>query len=213
MKSRYLKSLLVLAATAVGFSAVSSGADRRRSGTSPTVATGAPPPAVAPSQGFDRFQLVVERNIFNPNRLGRTRVDAGDKPARVDEISLVGTVRYDREQLAIFDSPDAQYRKAVREGEMLADFKLVRISQDTVELLRGDKPVALKVAQQLRRAEGAEWAVTMNRAAQADPKAMDPGAANTINASRTGEAAAGEIPADASEVLKRLMKKREKQLK
>jgi hypothetical protein len=168
---------------------------------------------VAPSQGFDKFQLVVERNIFNPNRLGRTRLDSQEKAAHVDEISLVGTVRYDREQLAIFDSPDAQYRKAVREGEMLADFKLVRINADAVDLIRGDKPLALKVAQQLRRPEGAEWTVTLNKAAQADPKAMDPNAANTINATRTGDPGGAEIPADASEVLKRLMKKREKQLK
>jgi hypothetical protein len=69
------------------------------------------------------------------------------------------------------------------------------------------------VAQQLRRPEGAEWTVTLNKAAQADPKAMDPNAANTINATRTGDPGGAEIPADASEVLKRLMKKREKQLK
>lgn len=205
---------LVLAAVLIAAGASLTAADRRRNGSAPAAAssTAAPKAAVAPAQGFEAFQIVVERNIFNPSRLGRTRA-SDEKPVRVDEISLVGTVRYDQENVAVFDSPDAQYRKAVREGESLAGFKVQRVNADGVELLRDEKPLALKVAQQLRRAEGEDWTVTLNKAAQADPKAMAPGAADTINASRTAEAAAGEIPADASDVLKRLMKKREKQLK
>jgi hypothetical protein len=189
------------------------GADRRRNGAAPASAAAAPSTAeVAPSQGFEAFRLVVERNIFNPNRVGRTR-SADEKAVHVDEIALVGTVRNDRGNVAIFDSPDAKYRKAVREGGTLAEFKVQQVTADGVELRRGDTPLALKVAQQLRRVEGADWEVTMNKAAQADPKAMAPGAASTINAARGTETASGDVPADASEVLKRLMKKREKQLK
>lgn len=189
------------------------GAERSRSKSTPATSKGAPPASVAPNQSFEAFQIVVERNIFNPSRIGRIRANADEKGVRTDEISLVGTVRSDREKIALFDSPDAQYRKAVREGESLGDFKVRQVGADGVELMREDKPLSLKVAQQLRRVEGADWTVTMNKAAQADPKAMAPGAANTINASRTGEASSAELPADASEVLKRLMKKREKQLK
>ena len=171
----------------------------------------APPPVVSSAKNFDAFQLVVERNIFNPNRVSRARANSEEKPPRVDEISLVGTVQHDRENLALFDSPDAAFRKALREGDTLADFKVKRIAADAVELTREDKPVSLKVAQQLRRVEGGEWKVTINQAARADPRAL---AANGTGAAPAVDPAAPpEIPADASEILKRLMKKREKQLK
>lgn len=169
----------------------------------------APAASVAPVRSFDAFQLVVERNIFNPNRVGRTRANPDEKAVRVDEISLVGTVQHDQENLALFDSPDAAYRKAFHEGDTVADFKVLRITAGGVELMRGDKPTALKVAQQLRRVEGGDWTVGTNQAARSDPRAL---LAGDSTAARPAEAAA-EVPADASEVLKRLMKKREKQLK
>jgi len=197
--------LLVLLSSSL----VSFAAERRRNSDK-----GAPPAAgsaVAPKQGFETFQLILERNIFNPSRVGRLRIGPEEKPQRVDEISLVGTVRYDNEKLAIFDSPNSAYRKAFREGEMVADFKVESVTAEGVQLMRESKPLSLKVAQQLRRVEGADWTVTLNQAVQLDPRALT---ATAAGSAKPPEAASTEeIPADASEVLKRLMKKREKQLK
>jgi hypothetical protein len=200
--------LLLAAAVAAGSGPLVSAADGRRSAAAKAPA---PPASVAPKQGFDAFQLVVERNIFNPHRTGRTRPGSEEKPPRVDEISLVGTVQYGQENLAIFDSPDPAFCRALHEGEAVGDFTVRRITADTVELVRGGQPLALKVSQQLRRVEGGDWTVTANQAAKADPRAI---AGNAGAAPRPVDFSAPvEIPADASEVLKRLMKKREKQLK
>ena len=79
----------------------------------------------------------------------------------------------------------------------MGDFKVQRIANDGVELMREEKPLALKISQQLRRPEGGEWTV------RATPSAIP----------ETPAAVVTEIPADASEVLKRLLKQREKQLK
>ena len=184
---------------------------RRNNSNARSAAKSAPAATGAATRSFDTFQLVVERNIFNPNRVGRTRSTAEEKPPRVDEISLVGTVQHDQENLALFDSPDTAFRKAVREGETVGDFTVQRIAAGGVELMRGDQPVSLKVAQQLRRVEGGDWTVATNQTARADPRAL---AANETAATRPVEpTTSAELPADASEVLKRLMKKREKQLK
>ena len=199
-------SLCILLGAVAGSGTAGSAAEGRRSRTAPSAA-----PAGSGLKSYESFQLVLERNIFNPNRVGRTRNIAEEKPPRVDEIALVGTVQHDQEVLALFHSPDAAFRKAVHEGDTVADFKVQRITAAGVELLRGDKPLSLKVAQQLRRVEGGEWSVTANQAARSDPRAL---AAGVPGAARPADPSAPvEIPADASDILKRLMKNREKQLK
>ena len=148
------------------------------------------------------------RNIFNPNRVARTRAAPEEKPVRVDEIALVGTVRHGSEAIAVFNSSNPAYRKDLRAGETLAEFKLQSISADGVELMRDDKPVSLKVAQQLRRVEGKDWTVA------ASPVARPASSSSGSSASRSAAPAAPvQIPANASEALIRLMKKRESQFK
>ena len=183
------------------------GADKRRDSANGKTPVVEPAPQ---GKGFESFQLLTERNIFNPNRVGRTREVPQEKPPRVEEISLVGTMQYDKGPIAFFDSPDASYRKTVRTGESVGDFKVARISAEGVELLREDKPVELKVAQQLRRVEGGEWTVSVPASSRGDSR----GTTSASASQRSNEPPPPvEIPANASETLKRLMKNRDKQLK
>lgn len=191
--------------------AASDRAERRRNNapTSVAASAAATPAAISPANSFDAFQLIVERNIFNPNRVGRTRATPEEKPLRIEEISLVGTMNYDKGLVAFFESPDSAYRKVLREGESVADFKVQRIAADGVELTRDDKVLGLKVTQQLRRVEGSDWVVNATQSAPADTRPVA-----TIDAARPADSTVtSEVPGDASEVLKRLMKKREKQFK
>lgn len=195
----WVLALVVAAITSV------QAADKRRD-AAPAVTPA--PSAISSAKSFDAFQVIAERNIFNPNRTGRTKAAQEEKAPRVDEISLVGTMQYDKGLVAFFDSPDSAYRKALREGESVGDFKLQRITADGVELMREEKTITLKITQQLRRAEGGDWVVT------ATPVRADGGTSVSGSPqSRPNEPAPVEIPADASEVLKRLLKKRDKQLK
>jgi len=198
------RHLCLLAAAGTVLAATLASAQERERRRSSTPVTPAPAAAVAPAQGFAAFQLVVERNIFNPNRVGRTREASDTKEVRTDEISLVGTMQYDKGLLAFFDSPDARYAKALHEGDTFADFKVQRIMADQVELLRGDKPLTLRLSEQLRRPEGGDWSV---RPSPSNAFTTVPAAAVALPTA--GAADSGE----ASEVLKRLLQKREKQLK
>jgi len=171
--------------------------------------TGGPVPAatVAPAGSFESFSLIAERNIFNPNRIGRTRANPDAPAPRTDQIALVGTVERGSSLVAVFDGSDPVWRKSLAVGDSIGDFKVVRITSAGADLERDGKPVSLLVSHALRRPEGGDWTV-------AKPPADVPPAGGLIGP-RPGDtsAAPAEIPANASEVLKRLMKQREQQLK
>lgn len=212
----------LLALCSLAFTSLAGAAERERDGkrserkpTAPsnkTAASTAASPATPPAlNSLESFQILSEKNIFNPNRIGRSRATVPEKPPRVDEISLVGTMEYYGGVVAFFDSPDAAFRKSVRAGEVVGDFTVREINADGVELTRADKPLKLRVAQQLRRAEGGDWTV-ITIVPPPQPSGTG-GAYQTPEERRAAEAAAASaVPADASEVLRRLLKKREKQL-
>jgi hypothetical protein len=145
---------------------------------------------------FSAFQVIGNYNIFNADRVGYT---PGVIQARVDTITLVGTIQSGRGRLALFDSSDRAYRKGFREGEKIAEFTVTRISDSSVELTREAQPFSLVMGQQLRRPPGGAW--TLGAAARR-PEIAAPAAAP-----------APAIPADASDPLKQLMEQRLKLLK
>lgn len=174
----------------------------KRRGNSAAPAPLPPGAAVAPANSFEAFRVMTDRNIFNANRTSRTRGTPDEKPARVDTIALVGTMNYEKGLVAFFESPDASFRKTVRVGDAVAEFKVERITSEGVDLVRDGGPMALRVSQQLRRVEGGDWSLFV------PPDA----APNTPGLRSPTAPAPAEVPADASDVLKRLLKKRDKQL-
>jgi hypothetical protein len=162
----------------------------------------APAPAGAPDAGsaasFDAFRMVGNLNIFDSTRVGW--VDDAPK-VHVDTISFVGTMDYDKGRLAFFDSSERSFRKALHAGETIADFTVVRVDSGGVELTRDSKSIKLLMGQQLRRPPGGEWALAAG-SVRAEPAAE-----------RQATAEAAPPPAGASDILLRLMAKRQQELK
>ncbi|MFM9091470.1 MAG: hypothetical protein ACKOUK_07005 [Verrucomicrobiota bacterium] len=175
-------------------------ADRRRGSEATPAATGAPAAAgtAAPAGSLEAFALVTERNIDNPNRTARTRAAPEEKPVRTEEVALVGVVGFGATSAAVFHSADPRLKGEAGPGGRLGDFTVVSVSPAAVELRAGERTYSLAVAQRLTRVEGGDWTAS---------------AAPVPESRSRAEAAPVEIPANASEVLKRLMKQREKQLK
>lgn len=173
-------------------------AAERRRGSEPAPA---PAPATAPAAApgsLEGFALVTERNIFNPNRTARSRSAPEEKPVRTEEVALVGVVGFGAATSAVFHSADPRLKGEAGPGGRLGDFTVVSVTPSGVELRAGERTFTLAVAQRLTRVEGGEWKAS----AAPVPEVR----------SRT-ESAPVELPANASEVLKRLMQQREKQLK
>ena len=178
---------------------------RNAAPASPATGTSAPArtdSSVAPAAPFDTFRVVSERNIFNPNRTGRRERTSEEPPPRVDVISVVGTMESDRGLRAFFDGSDASYRRAVRVGESVDKFKVTQISPHVVELERDGKNLSVRVGQQLRRPEGADWDLVgeevVRREAETRAAAETKGDPNVPP----------PIPAGASEVERRMRERR-----
>jgi hypothetical protein len=156
----------------------------------------APAPAAGAVASFDSFQLIGNLNIFNSSRVGWT---ATSVPPHVDTIAFVGTMESAKGRLAFFNSSNRSYRKALAQGASIAGFTVTRIDTGEVELTKDAKPFTLGMGQQLRRPPGGDWAL-------GPAGAFEAAAASTTTA-------APAIPADASDVLRRLMEKRQQELK
>jgi Tfp pilus assembly protein PilP len=163
--------------------------------------------SVAPATTFDTFRVVSERNIFNPNRTGRRERTTEEQPPRVDVISIVGTMESDRGLRAFFDGSDSSYRRAVRVGESVDKFKVTQISPNVVDLERDGKNLSVRVGQQLRRPEGADWDLVGEDVLRLEAQAR---AATEAKAEPN---IPPPIPAGVSEIEKRMRERRIKDFK
>jgi hypothetical protein len=194
----------LLAVVLSGGTALAAGADAKAlaaPAAAPVSASAKTVPAAA-NGSFDSFRLIGDRNIFDPNRRSRSARSASSEPLAPtgDTIAFVGTMDYDQGVFAFFDSSDARYRKVLPEGGALAEFVVKHVEARRVDLTRDGKVTTLQITQQLHRPDGGDWTV-----AGASP-------APAVSAASEGDAAPA-IPADASDILKRLMEQRQKQLK
>ncbi|MBC8097391.1 MAG: hypothetical protein H7Y43_16420 [Akkermansiaceae bacterium] len=115
----------------------------------------------ASTRDFSSFQLINDRNIFDPNRRPRvqqTRNPTPRAPQIVDRFSLVGTMSYSSQHLAFFEGTSSEYRKSVAAGNKIAGYTVSEIRHDAVKLTLGTNELELKVGMQMRRSEDGSWA-------------------------------------------------------
>lgn len=149
---------------------------------------------------FSNFQVISERNIFNPNRRGR-RVN---RPERVaDAFSLVGTMSYSKGTFAFFDGTTSEYRKALQNSGTIAGYQVTEITPTSVKLARGDKQLTMKIGTQMRREEKGSWQLAASGELPAET------VENTDSA--PAETATSDSSNEGNDVLKRLMQQRERE--
>ncbi len=108
---------------------------------------------------FSAFQIINDRNIFDPNRRPRVmgRNPTPRAPQIVDSFSLVGTMSYSNVLLAFFEGTSGDFRKSVPVGGKIANYTAKEIRQDAVKLAFGTNEIDLKVGMQMRRSEDGTW--------------------------------------------------------
>ncbi len=116
--------------------------------------------APADPRNFSTFQLILDRNIFNPNRRPPPPPGARIEPprtARVERFTLVGTLISETGSFAFFDGSESRYQTALKPSERLGDLQVEFITPDRVCLRSPSNHFELTMDLQMQRAEGGAW--------------------------------------------------------
>ena len=155
---------------------------------------------------FSNFRIVSQRNIFNQNRVSRRQQSERTRqapPKVVDSFTLVGTMSYPKGYFAFFDGPSSLYRKTAKPTETIAGYTIKSVAQKGVVLELGTNTIDLHVGMQMRKQEDGTW----KRSASDDAVAYSSESSGSDASTSSG--ASGE----ANDILKKLMQKREQELK
>lgn len=169
------------------------------------------------SGGFQSVaRLIADRNIFDPERQPRTPgstprpVAKPQAKADAPEFGLVGIMDYSRGRFAFFDGNASEYRKALQQNASIGGHVVTGITGSSVTLAQGTnaKPVELHVGARLRKNSDGAWELAAGGGSAFSPKSSS---SETSGDTPSSGAASGNAAED--EVLKRLLKKREQEMK
>lgn len=139
------------------------------------------------------FKLILDRNIFNPNRrAGRSETanNSAPRPARVDTLTLWGTLIDKKDSLAFVDGSQTG-RKALKVADTIAGFRVAEIDWGYVKLVGTDSEFELPVGRQLLKREGENWRLV-----------------ESAGAGLSTVSSAGSTSAEDDELVRKLMEKR-----
>jgi hypothetical protein len=158
---------------------------------------------------FSSFQLIVDRNIFNPDRYGHT-TEHHHEYQGLPTFSLAGTMSYRKGMFAFFNGTSDEYRKALQQGGTIAGYNVTKINFDGVQLESAGRTIDMKVGAAMRK-EGSSWELSAPGAWSESPSTeSDTGDSNAVESSTaTLPSGGGEV----SDVLKRLMQQRQQEEK
>ncbi len=153
---------------------------------------------------YQSFKILTERNIFDPNRSsGSGRRTETRRPTRVDSFALVGTLSYEKGTFAFFDGSDSSYKRALKTGDIIAGCRIAEITADRVKLETNGVQMELSVGMQMKKQDEGEWQLGGRAEFSGAPVAT-----TAANEKTDGTNGGGE-----SDVLKKLLQKREQELK
>jgi hypothetical protein len=172
-------------------------------------------PGPADYASFSRF--ISDRNIFDPNRYPRSSSNHAARHApesrSAPAFTLVGVMNYPKGLFAFFDGNSSDLRKVLYKSDTngIAGYTVAEITLSGVKLQTADKKqtVQLKIGEMMRQS-GNEW----QPSGQSDLPAGT--ADNTAPAAGGSNSGTGSAPASAgapNDILKKLMKQRETELK
>lgn len=187
-------------------------------GSNSTVGTGRKPGggtqtnsvAVVDEFSYGAFKIINDRNIFSSSRTrssSREEIRERPKKAKVDKFALVGTMIYFKGTFAFFYGSEGSYRKSVKVGEKVAGFEVKAISKDGAMILVGTNTISLKVGAGMQREDEGEWQPTSN------PGGFEVTSSKGDKPEKSDSGSPDSGGGGESDILKRLLEKREKELK
>lgn len=134
---------------------------------------------------FASFQIIGQRNIFDPNRVPHRR-SSGPAAHVVDSFSFVGTMSYTKGNFAFFDGTSPDFRKVLELDGNIADFKVTAINPKSVKLLSGTNETVLPLGTQMYRDEDGHWVVSTETASYASAGGSPATERRSFNRRRSG---------------------------
>lgn len=168
-------------------------------------------PQQAKKTGYDAYSVLRTRNIFDPERQpGVVNSSAAPTPSpaqtSADYAALTGTMITAEKTLAFFSGSRTEYNAVLTTNGRIAGAKLTKITADSVEVERNGKRVTVAVGQTVpldaSSVPTAAPASTPSSASASLPSNTTPGASSTSAPSGDREA-----------VMRRMMEKRQQELK
>jgi hypothetical protein len=114
-------------------------------------------------------------------------------------LTLVGILSYDKGDFAFFDGSRSEFKKALPVGKSIAGYKVAAVNTQSVQLTQDTNTVELHVGMQMHRKEGAWEIVSSSRSRSAIPV--------------LAEATAAGSSSEDDDIVKKLMRQREAELK
>ena len=190
---------------------------------------------------FEVFEIILNRNIFDPNRTTdrrkpspqeeaaankATAVEGASNEEKLDEfkseeMALVGTIIDGPTAVAFFTSESSDFKTVAQRGEMVGEFRLAEIRTEHVKLESEGKTIQLPVGSRMSSQRNGDWIIALNSPATPKPKNENPSEGsqegNTSNPPEGASGSSSSTPSPASgdgtdDVLKRLMERRRKAL-
>ncbi|MGH7977062.1 MAG: hypothetical protein ACREDS_00300 [Limisphaerales bacterium] len=158
---------------------------------------------------FSSFQIIAQRNIFDPDRYPQMKASHRSTHAAVPAFSLVGTMDYRKGMFAFFDGTSSDYTKALQRSGTIAGYTVAKITLGGVELQSAGKKIEMKVGQQMRQESEGVWQL----GAQSELSATEVESENSTSASDETSAPGSASSSEPNDVLKKLMQQREQELK
>ena len=110
---------------------------------------------------------------------------------------------YEKGQFAFFDGTSSEYRKTLQPSETIAGYKVIEIASDHVALQTTNGPVELRLGMAMKKQDDESWQLSEPVQYTETNRTSSSAADKTEATSGSGE----------SDVLKRLLEKREQELK
>ena len=114
-------------------------------------------------RGFENFQVIWERNIFNPNRRsGIKNVPSFEPPetAPIEQIRLVGVLIQEGKALAFFEGSNAAWNGEWKTGDMIAGFTIREIRTHGVILYNEKSEIDLPVGSAMVKKDAPSWEIS-----------------------------------------------------
>lgn len=129
---------------------------------------------------FESFEIVVNRNIFDPNRQADKRTPTPEEMAAAadtnkgasseqeidhfqgNEVALVGTLIDGPTAVAFFTSETSDFKTIAQVGEQVGDFKLAQIRTEYVRLENKGKTIDLPVGSRMTSQKDGGWSMGQN---------------------------------------------------